>query len=67
MVSHRYLQQHVDEVFRVKGGGKHINYKCPTCKRSVHLDRIVLADNINGVLTRHVCSMKGRLNNVKNL
>lgn len=70
MVSHAYLQQHVDNVFRVKHGNKHVNHKCPTCKRSVHFlqerfGETVLADNVNGVLSRHVCNMKGRLNELQ--
>ena len=62
MVSHSYLQQHVDEVFKVKHGSKHINYKCPTCKRTIHFlqvkfGEIVHADNVNGKLSKHVCKM----------
>jgi hypothetical protein len=62
MVSYNYLQRHVNEVFRVRGGSKKVNHKCPTCKRSVHFlqekfGQIVLADNHNGELSRHVCKM----------
>jgi hypothetical protein len=65
LVSYRYLQQHVDEVFRVKHGSKHVNHKCPTCKRSVHFFEDTIADNVNGVLSRHVCNMKGRFNELQ--